>query len=873
MRPDSALDTDMNGYLARWTAWRSRGRSRPLAALAEGQGRTSLFTKGEIVLGDGESALLDRLLAEGAKVLPEIPLPPQPDEIGRTRRTNSARAPLTHRVRFDGPLASRLRKDGLDAIGEAARRSSRGLALSSLDDAALAGLALRLAGEGHDVTLDFIGDTATLPLRLRTATEDHPAGNDPFGWQAFAGRARIVHAWQLLESYRALGSVESIVWVAILDGGFWLHPNGAPVIPPGKVASDFGAGVPQINLIDGSFRAWGPNPNLCTNDTRCDWHGNDAASVAAAAADNGLGAAGTGAPVARPVMIRSELGVSEVQRGVRICVAWGLDVLNMSFGIRWPGLFAHFGKGSWDKTFQFAADQGLIMVAAAGNDREELPGLVIRPATRTPGVITVGALNSSDQAADYSNYGSSVAIWAPGESIPTAPNPDALGGAFMNGTSAAAPVVAGVAAMMRAIDPSLNSIRTRDILVRSGWQGAGRVTRGLDAEAALLDVMGGALRADGSERNDTSATASPLVPAGPGVLRPVGWIAAKSNLQDRDYYRFELAGPSHVTIRLEWYRTIAGLGLAVETDDAENTSLAKLLETSGPGVRRLAGDLAPGIYRIRVGGSGRSAYELEVKYAPIAIGPDQFERNSTPETATRFVFEPTPFTVFYNTWAPGVYDATLHRSIFAAGIGGERAIDPDFYSFRTPANDGRRVAVLTIADSDFPLDVALLDAAGSVMQEWKGVRSAVVKPAPDAEGMLRVSGSRPTRYRIGISYAADPRITPDDFPEMEVIPEWWKTGPSFPVPQEIIHFALDLTSDAARQDGLAFAASGAALDLELLDGSGRPVPGLAGHVSTAGKLQFDTANLASGTYILRARKQGPQPVAALRLVAPKPVGG
>lgn len=872
MRLDGALDTNEDSYLARWTAWRSRGRSRPLAALSDGAGRPAVFTDGELVLGGGERALLDRFVAEGARVLPEDPIPPQPDEIRRTRRLNAAPAPRTHRVRFDGPLAGRLREEGLEAIGAEARRARRGLALSSLDAAALAGLAVRHAAEGRDVTLDFAGETDA--LRLRSATEDHPAGNDPFGWAAFAGRARIVHAWQLLESYRMLRSVEPVVWVAILDGGFWLDVNGAPMVPPGKAASDFGLGVPQVNLIDGSFRAWGPNPNTCTNGSHCDWHGNNAASVAAAPADNGLGAAGTGAPVARPVMFRSELAISEVLLCLRYCVAWGLDVLSMSFSKRWPGLFAQMGKGSWDETFQFATDQGLIMVASAGNDGEELPGLVVRPATRTPGVITVGALDSADQAAGYSNYGSSVTVWAPGENIPAAPNPDALAGAVMNGTSAAAPMVAGVAAMMRAVDSTLNSVRARDILSRTGWAGTGRVTRGLDAQAALLDVMGGALPADGAEANDTPATASPLVPAGTdGVLRPIGWVNARSGLQDRDYYSFTLAVPSRLTIRLEWYRTIAGLSLAVETDDAENTSPARLVETSSPGLRSLAGNLAPGSYRIRIAGSGRSAYELEVTRVAIPIGPDQFEPNDTFDTATRFDFEPTPFKLAFGPWGPGTYDATLHLNRFHLAIGGEGTMNADFYRFDVPADDGLRIATLHIIDADFPLDIALLDAAGNGVQEWKGVRSLRVQPPPGAEGALQVWGAQPTRYRIGISYAADPRIRPEDFPDMEVIPEWWKTGPSFPVPEEITHFAMNLASDLARRDGLAFEARGYELDLALLDDAGQPVPGLAGRLDTTGRLNFDTSGLAPGNYILRARQQGGPGVAPeLRLVAPKPPG-
>ena len=65
------------------------------------------------------------------------------------------------------------------------------------------------------------------------------------------------------------------------------------------------------------------------------------------------------------------------------------------------------------------------MIAAAGNDGENLPTIfTILPATRTPGVITVGALDADGATArGDSNYGSSVDVWAPGTSIHTVADP------------------------------------------------------------------------------------------------------------------------------------------------------------------------------------------------------------------------------------------------------------------------------------------------------------------------------------------------------------------------------------------------------------------------------------------------------------------
>ena len=148
-----------------------------------------------------------------------------------------------------------------------------------------------------------------------------------------------------------------------------------------------------------------------------------------------------------------------------------------------------------------------------------------------------------DNATSYSNYGSSISVWAPGDNIPVAPDGVNPNGSQQSGTSMASPIVAGVAAMMRAINPALDSVAVRQILIETGWPGTGRVSRGLNAQAAVLRALKGALpRKSLSEPNNTAATAAELFPVGPGgSLQPLfGGFAVRSGV-DSDYYKFQVA--------------------------------------------------------------------------------------------------------------------------------------------------------------------------------------------------------------------------------------------------------------------------------------------------------------------------------------------
>src|SRR4030095_12871526 len=102
-----------------------------------------------------------------------------------------------------------------------------------------------------------------------------------------------------------------------------------------------------------------------------------------AAVNNGLGAAGSGGTVGRPMFFRTRISEDQVYRCLQYCTAWGIDVLNMSFTMKRTELF--FATSTWNKAFDFAKANGVVMVAAAGNGDDdkvgqELPDWNVRPA-------------------------------------------------------------------------------------------------------------------------------------------------------------------------------------------------------------------------------------------------------------------------------------------------------------------------------------------------------------------------------------------------------------------------------------------------------------------------------------------------------------
>jgi hypothetical protein len=200
-------------------------------------------------------------------------------------------------------------------------------------------------------------------------------------------------------------------------------------------------------------------------------HGTHVAGIVGAARNNGVGIDG----VANGVRIMSVRTVpngderdKDVANAIRYAVDNGADVINMSFGKSYS---PH--KEVVDSAVRYADSLGVLMVHAAGNDGKDVdttsnyPTREYREGGQARLWIEVGASSwkgTSDLATSFSNYGDeTVDVFAPGEAIySTVP-----GNKYdrSRGTSMAAPMVSGVAALIMAYYPDLSARQVREIIL------------------------------------------------------------------------------------------------------------------------------------------------------------------------------------------------------------------------------------------------------------------------------------------------------------------------------------------------------------------------------------------------------------------------
>ncbi len=264
----------------------------------------------------------------------------------------------------------------------------------------------------------------------------------------------------------------------------WEVTTGDPNIVIAVIDTGVDTDHPDLinNIVQGyDFYDDDSDPNPTGNDA----HGTACAGLAAARGNNGIGVTGvTWRCKIMPIRISGASGFvtdTDIAAAIRWPAANGADVLSNSWGGT-SSLIIHSAITDVTRQGGIGRDgKGCVVMAAAGN--WDYGGPVIYPAKYAE-VIAVGATDSDDVAWYYSASGPELDVVAPSGEFDVKNaiwTTDIVGATGynnrntaikdytdkMNGTSAACPIAAGIAALILSVDPNLTSIEVQDILQTS----------------------------------------------------------------------------------------------------------------------------------------------------------------------------------------------------------------------------------------------------------------------------------------------------------------------------------------------------------------------------------------------------------------------
>ncbi|MES2589548.1 MAG: S8 family peptidase [Bacteroidota bacterium] len=203
-------------------------------------------------------------------------------------------------------------------------------------------------------------------------------------------------------------------------------------------------------------------------------HGTHVGGIIGAIRGNNLGGDGVATDI-KLMSLRAVPNGDEQDKDIALAIRYAVDngaqVINMSFGKGYSP-----NQKEVYEAFQYADSKGVLLIHAAGNDAADVDNTDNFPSSmysfqtkKLDHYLTIGASTRFPKeklAADFSNYGQTkVDVFAPGHDIyNSVPQSEYK---KLNGTSMAAPMVAGVAAMLKSYFPSLSMLQIKEAMLKS----------------------------------------------------------------------------------------------------------------------------------------------------------------------------------------------------------------------------------------------------------------------------------------------------------------------------------------------------------------------------------------------------------------------
>jgi len=256
---------------------------------------------------------------------------------------------------------------------------------------------------------------------------------------------------------------------------------------------NYRADIVKDNYSDFSDRFYGNKDVM----SKFAFHGTHVSGIIGAKRDNGKGIDGVADNV-KIMMVRAVPDGDEHDKDIALAIRYAVDngakIISMSFGK------GYSPEKQWvDDAIRYAEKKNVLLVHAAGNDSKNIDvednfpnPKYLSDGKRASNMITVGASGDPSNGgltAKFSNYGKTmVDVFAPGVKIySTIPGGNTYGNA--NGTSMAAPVVSGIAALILEHYPNLKPAQIIDILVKSCYKPTDTVNKpGTEEKIAFTEL-------------------------------------------------------------------------------------------------------------------------------------------------------------------------------------------------------------------------------------------------------------------------------------------------------------------------------------------------------------------------------------------------